>query len=154
MPDLSLINSLCMELHMTAGELLAGKEHDEEEKETSQQMTDLVNYAAQEKLNLVRRWKRILTIILIVMLFMLIDLSIGYFSTSMHWIIKGREFQSYGLIFGLIFGGEKVGNFEGNFLSKMFGIYLFFVVWLILMLIAVLVLSLTENRLVNQRQKH
>jgi len=151
LPELSLLQPLAMELNVTTEELLLGDKCDRTDEK--QQVDQVLNYSILEKLDRLRKARRILTIVLVIMLLILIDLCVGYFSTSLHWTIEGREFQSYGLIFGLIFGREREANFDGNHLTQMFSIFIFFVVWLIIVAVALLMVGLIENRISRNESK-
>ena len=159
MPDISLIHTLAEELNVTAGELLTGGEIKDPEPvlKTENRKTPgaLTESPGQERENSrserIKKARMILTVLLIVLMPVLMDVSIGFFSTSLYWVTNEKMFRSHGIIFGLIYGQQIIIDIEGLSLRRMFVGFLFLLILVFVVIMSLLMLNLAESKMAEKR---
>ena len=141
-PDIAILETLAIELGVSVNELMIG-----EENKIVDNPNISIHYSIKERLFKIKKIKKYCLVILIISLLILIDVSYGYFSTSLSWQIYNKEFFPHGILFSLIFNNYAVINIEGIFLTEMF--YIFMIIFIINMILIIFLvyLSYLETKL-------
>lgn len=140
-PDSTILQSLSIELGVTASELMIGEKINEEMD--SEEYTKLgIDYSLNEFNQNVNKFKQRILITLIFTLILLIDVSYGYFSASLSWQINEKMIFPRGIIYSLLF--ENAINYEGIILTNMFYIFIIVLIINVLLILIYVVLVLSQ----------
>ena len=142
LPDLSLLGTLSETLGISVGNLLEGKE---EQYEPDCHAPEAPAKKQESCLAGLEKARLVMTIIVIIAMVILLDVGIGYFTSSLCWITNGNVFLSHGLLISLCFGKEAVRDPEGVLLKQLFGIFLVCLILTAVAIIALLSIGLVEN---------
>ena len=118
-PDISILENLSIELGVSVNEIMLG-----EENKDIIDPNITIQYSQKEKILKIRKVKKYLLIILIFSLILLLDVSYGYFSTSLNWQINDKMFFPQGILFSLLFNDNLISNLYGIHLTQMFTIFM------------------------------
>lgn len=139
-PDISILESLSIELEVTVNELMLG-----EENKTINDPNTIIQYSQKEEILRIKKYKHSILLILCFTLVILLDVSFGYFSTSLSWQINNHMFFPYGILFSLLF--DVSSNYEGILLTQMFYIFMIFLIINIILVFIYVLISLKENKI-------
>lgn len=138
-PDISILENLAIELGVSVHELMLGQENKEADPNIS------IQYSKKEEILRIKIYKRGILLTLCFTLLILIDVSFGYFSTSLSWQINDRLFFPYGILFSLLF--DDAMNYEGILLTQMFYIFIIVLIINIVLILIYVCLTLKENKI-------
>ena len=141
-PDISILESLSIELEVTVNELILG-----EENKIINDPNTILRYSQKERLLKIRKFKKYILILLIFFLILLLDSTYGYFSTSLNWQINDKTFFPHGILFSLIFIPDYLSNLKGIYLTKMFNIFIIVLSINIILIILYFYISYLENKI-------
>ena len=144
-PDVSILQSLSIELGISTTELMLGEEENRNMSNDDYSKIGL-DYSQNEIIQKITKFKRYLLISTIFSLLLLIDISYGYFSALLSWQINDRMIFPRGIIYSLLYE-NSVMNYEGIVLTNMFYIFIMILTINILFVIIYVILTLYQNKL-------
>ena len=136
-PDISMLESLSLELGISVKNLIVG----EETAQDTDPSTLTILYMEKEEIFKIQKKKKTVLICLMISLILFLDISYGYFSTSLSWQISEGVFFPRGLICTLIFGTGYTQNYQGVLLTQMFYLFLFALIVNVLLILLYVYLS-------------
>lgn len=141
MPDVLMLESLSLELGVSVKELIIGEE-------TTMQNVDpsvlAILYMQKEEIFKIAKKKKIVLISIMISLVLFLDISYGYFSTSLSWQISEGVFFPKGIVCTLIFGAEDIMNSNGIMLTQMYYLFLSVLILNVLMILIYIFLCFLE----------
>lgn len=120
-PDVSMLESLSLELGISVKDLIVGEETVVQDVDPS---ILTILYMQKEEIFKIAKKKKIVLICLMISLILFLDISYGYFSTSLSWQISEGIFFPKGIVCTLIFGTDTTSNYQGLLLTQMFYLFL------------------------------
>ena len=103
-----------------------------------------IDYSLNEFNQKIIKLKKTILILLIFFLFLLMDVSYGYFSASLSWQINEKMIFPRGIVYSLLF--ESTVNYEGIILTNMFYIFLIVLIINIVLILIYVILTLSQNQ--------
>ena len=139
-PDISMLESLSLELGISVKNLIVG----EETVQDTDPSTLTILYMKKEEIFKIQKKKKTVLICLMISLILFLDISYGYFSTSLSWQISEGVFFPRGIICTLIFGTGYTPNYQGVLLTQMFYLFLFALIVNVLLILLYVYLSFIQ----------
>ena len=140
-PDVSMLESLSLELGISVKDLIVGEETVVQDVDPS---ILTILYMQKEEIFKIAKKKKIVLICLMISLILFLDISYGYFSTSLSWQISEGIFFPKGIVCTLIFGTDTTSNYQGLLLTQMFYLFLFALIVNVLLILLYVYLSFIQ----------